>query len=138
MRRTLTAVLLTLGVGGALLSGPKPRGEAQTAGTPFLSQTPRAMQFQPINTQQALGTINSQQMMYKPKSPTPLGLGNIFSKIPTFSFPPKFSSAPQIDPTKNPFQPNNPQGRYIINPTPPAPGSKTIWDFPYNPLKKTS
>ena len=51
--------------------------------------------------------------------------------------PPKRSSAPQIDPRKNPFQPNLPKGRYVINPTPPGPKSKTIWDFPYNPFKKT-
>jgi hypothetical protein len=138
MRRTLTVVLLTLGVGMIVLGRLEPRGEAQTAGSPFLGGPPRAMNFQPVNMKNMVGSVNtSQTMTYKAKTPTPLGLGNIFPKTPQISFPPKFSSAPQIDPRKNPFQPNLPKGRYMINPTPPGPKSKTIWDFPFNPFKKT-
>jgi hypothetical protein len=137
MRRTLTVMLLILGIGVIVVSGLEPQGQAQTAGSPFLGGTPRAMNFQPVNMKNMVGGANTTQMLYKPKTPTPLGLGNIFPKVPQISFPPKFSSSPQIDPRKNPLQPNLPKGRYVLNPTPPGPKSKTIWDFPYNPLKKT-
>jgi hypothetical protein len=97
---------------------------------------PRAIQFQPMNMSNMVGTLNTTNMMRSPKPPTPLGLGNIL-RTPTLpSWPPKFASAPIINPNKNPFQPNVPKSRYVINPTPPGPGSKSNWNFPYNPFAK--
>ncbi len=137
MRRALTVAGLTLGIAALVLSESGRRGEAQTAGSPFLGNATRAMTMQPLNLKNVVGGVNTTQM-YKPKVPSPLGMGNILPKIPQPSFPPKFASAPQVDPRKNPYQPNNPKGRYIINPTPPTAKSKSNWNFLYNPFKKST
>ncbi len=134
MRRAglFTAVLVSVGLG--LVWGPWPCSHAQS---PFLGASPRAMQFKPVDTSKAVGTLNTSSMLHSPKIPSPLNLTNLFHKPTQPSWPPKFAATPMIAANKNPFQPNLPTSRYIIPPTPPGPKSKSIWDFPFNPFKKS-
>src|SRR5262245_20219654 len=135
MRRMLIAALAALGTGAILLSGPGPRGEAQSAASPFLGASPKAIQFKPIDTTTAIGHLNTQKMMtHTPKLAGAPNLGNFFPKIPQLSLPNKVAATPMIDPHKNPLQSVPAKSQYLINPTPPAAGSKTNWSFPFNPL----
>jgi hypothetical protein len=134
MRRTQIAALATLGIGTMLLNGPGQRGEAQA---PFFGSAPANIQFQPINVTSAMPNQNLSGMFRTPRPPSPLGLGNLFGSPATPGWPPRVASAPQVNSSKNPFQPNLPKNRkYVINPTAPAPGSKTLWNFPFNPFAK--
>jgi hypothetical protein len=135
MRRALIVGALTLGVGTLLLDGSGQRGEAQSG---FLGASPKSIQFQPINLKNNVGTIDTKNMIHTPKPPSPLGLGNLLhTPATTTLYQRKVAQAPQVNPKKNPFQPNTPKSKYVINPTPPSAKSKSIWDFPYNPFKKT-
>jgi hypothetical protein len=135
MRRALMVGVLALGVGSLGLDGLGQRGEAQSG---FLGASPKSIQFQPINTTQNVAAPNLQNMIHTPKPPSPLGLGPLLQPPKTSLYQRNIASAPQVDPRKNPFQPNPPKSKYAINPTPPGPQSKSIWNFPFNPFRKTT
>ena len=114
MRRMLVAALAALGTGTILLSGPGPRGEAQSAGSPFLGASPKAIQFKPIDTTTAIGHLNTQKMMtHTPKLAGAPNLGNFFPKIPQLSLPNKVAATPMIDPHKNPLQSVPAKSQYL-------------------------
>jgi hypothetical protein len=131
----LIAALAAVGVGAVCFSGAGPRGEAQS--NPFLGASPKAMQFQPVNTSAALGNLSLQKMMpAAPKMSGPRNLASFFPKMPTFTMPTGAAPAPMIDPHKNPIQSVPANSKYLINPAPPKPGSKTLWSYAFNPLAK--
>jgi hypothetical protein len=134
MRRMLIAALAALGTGAILLSGPGPRGQAQSTTNPFLGASPRAIQFKPIDTKTAIGNLNLQKMVPQThKMPGAPNLGSFFPSIPQLNAP-KHAATPMIDPHKNPVQRVPAKSQYLINPTPPAAGSKSIWSYAINPL----
>ena len=138
MRRMLIAALAALGAGAILLTGPGPRGDAQSTASPFLGASPKAIQFKPVNLSTAVGNLNMQKFVsHTPKMAGAPNLGSFFPKIPQLSLP-KFASTPMIDPHKNPLQSVPAKSQYLINPTAPAPGSKTNWSFPFNPFASKS
>jgi hypothetical protein len=125
----LTAVLLCL---GAVAFGGRQRGDAQS---PFPNSPPKSLQFKPVSMSNVVGGRDTLRMFHTPKIQTPLNLGSMFHKTQQPSWPPKLASAPMVSPNSNPFQPNPPKSQYIINPTPPGPKSKTIWNY-LNPFSK--
>ncbi len=132
MRRCAAALTTTLALTLLVTGGP---GRSDAQYMPGIGQ--RNLTFTPIDTSKVIGGINTSKFFHTPRTAqTPPNLGSFFRMPTQPNFPPKLASTPILTPDKNPFQPKQPQGKFLINPTPPKPGSKTIFNSPYNPAAK--
>jgi hypothetical protein len=133
MRRCAAALTATLALTLFVLADGPGRSDAQFM--PGIGQRP--ITFKPIDTSKVIGGVDPSKYFHTPRTAqTPPNLANFFRKPTQPNFPPKFALTPVLTPGQNPFQPKQPQGKFLINPTPPKAGGKTIFNSPYNPAAK--
>jgi hypothetical protein len=78
----------------------------QPAGTFFGSQ-PRNITFKPIDTSNAVGSLNVNKAFRPPRAPSTFSLSNVFPKISLGSWPPKTANPPVFPSTSTPAKTNS-------------------------------